>query len=98
MINFKGAHFVKVIILTCVRWYLAYPLSYRHLNGMLANDKFCLVRQCQNRKGARTRHWQIRRQFQPTAGGARRWDRVYQSLLQWTTSHEPSALPASSLT
>jgi putative transposase len=27
-ISFKGAHFVKDIILTCPRWYLAYPLSY----------------------------------------------------------------------
>ena len=27
MISFKGAHFVKEIILTCVRWYLAYPLQ-----------------------------------------------------------------------
>jgi putative transposase len=37
MISFKGAHFVKDIILTCVtcvRWYLAYPLSYRHLEEM----------------------------------------------------------------
>jgi transposase-like protein len=25
MFSFKGAHFVKDIILTCVRWYLAYP-------------------------------------------------------------------------
>ena len=31
MIRFKGAHFAKDIILTCVRWYLAYPLSYRQL-------------------------------------------------------------------
>ena len=29
-----------------------------------------------------TRHGQIRRQFQPTADGARRWDQVYQYLLQ----------------
>lgn len=29
MISFKGAHFVTDIILTCERWYLAYPLSYR---------------------------------------------------------------------
>jgi putative transposase len=29
MVSFKGAHFVKDIILTCVRWYVAYPLSYR---------------------------------------------------------------------
>jgi hypothetical protein len=27
------------------------------------------------------RHWQIRRQFQPTADGARRWDQAYQYLL-----------------
>ena len=31
MISFKGAHFYKDIILTCVRWDVAYPLSYvRH--------------------------------------------------------------------
>jgi hypothetical protein len=40
------------------------------------------------------RHWQIRRQFQPTADGARRWDQVYQYLLQWTTPPEPSATPS----
>jgi hypothetical protein len=44
------------------------------------------------------RHWQIRRQFQPTADGARRWDQVYQCLLHWTTPTEPSARPAPSLT
>ena len=32
MIDFKGHRFVKEIILICVRWYLAYPLSYRSLN------------------------------------------------------------------
>ena len=31
MVSFKGAHFETTIILTCVRWYLAYPLSYRQL-------------------------------------------------------------------
>jgi hypothetical protein len=45
-----------------------------------------------------TRHWQIRRQFQPTADGARRWDQVYQYLLQWTTPPEPSAVPSPSHT
>jgi hypothetical protein len=44
------------------------------------------------------RHWQIRRQFQPTADGARRWDQVYQYLLHWTTPTEPSTVPAPSLT
>jgi putative transposase len=35
MVCFKGAHFVKDIILTCVRWYVAYPLSYRQLEEMM---------------------------------------------------------------
>ena len=34
MVSFKGAHFETTIILTCVRWYLAYPLSYRQLEEM----------------------------------------------------------------
>jgi transposase-like protein len=35
MISFKGAHFVKDIILTCVRWYLAYPVSYRQVEELM---------------------------------------------------------------
>jgi putative transposase len=35
MISFKGAHFAKDIILTCVRWYVAYPLSYRQLEELM---------------------------------------------------------------
>jgi putative transposase len=35
MIDFKGHRIEKDIILTCVRWYLAYPLSYRHLEEMM---------------------------------------------------------------
>jgi len=30
-----GAHFAKETILTCVRWYLAYPLSYRQLEEIM---------------------------------------------------------------
>ena len=35
MISFKGGHFEKDILLTCVRWYVAYPLSYRQLEGKM---------------------------------------------------------------
>src|SRR5262245_64392770 len=35
MISLKGAYFVQVIILTCVRWYLAYPLSYRQVEELM---------------------------------------------------------------
>jgi transposase-like protein len=34
MLNFKWRHFEKEIILLNVRWYLAYPLSYRNLEEM----------------------------------------------------------------
>jgi putative transposase len=33
--SFRGAHFAKEIILTCVRWYLVYPLSYPQLEEMM---------------------------------------------------------------
>ncbi len=32
------------------------------------------------------RHWKIRRHFNPFPDGQRRWDRVYQNLLQWSRS------------
>ena len=33
---FKGRHFFPSVILLCVRWYLAYSLSYRDLQEMMA--------------------------------------------------------------
>src|SRR5947209_16275814 len=33
--SFKGAHFPKEIILTGVRWYVAYPLSTRHVEELM---------------------------------------------------------------
>jgi putative transposase len=35
MVSFKGTHCVKDMILSCVRWYLAYPLSTRHVEELL---------------------------------------------------------------
>jgi putative transposase len=35
LVSFKGAHFPQDIILTCVRWYVAYPLSYRHVEELM---------------------------------------------------------------
>ncbi len=34
-ISFKGRHFPKEIILTAVRWKLAYPLSYRNIEELM---------------------------------------------------------------
>lgn len=33
---FKWRHYQSEIILLCVRWYLRYPLSYRHLEEMMS--------------------------------------------------------------
>jgi putative transposase len=38
MIDFKGHRFEKDIILVCVRWYVAYPLSYRNLEEMMTEQ------------------------------------------------------------
>src|SRR4026208_2532662 len=35
MMNFKGSHFERDIILWGVRWYVAYPISYRQLEEMM---------------------------------------------------------------
>jgi transposase-like protein len=35
VISFKGAHFPQDIILMGVRWYVAYPLSYRHVEELM---------------------------------------------------------------
>jgi len=35
MIDFKGSQFEREIILWGVRWYVAYPLSYRQLEEMM---------------------------------------------------------------
>ena len=35
MLNFKGMRFPIDVILVCIRWYAAYPLSYRHLEEII---------------------------------------------------------------
>src|SRR4051794_27015942 len=36
MIEFRGSHFERDVILWAVRWYVAYPISYRQLEEMMA--------------------------------------------------------------
>ena len=35
MLDFTGRHFAKLIILQALRWYLSYPLSYRHVEELM---------------------------------------------------------------
>jgi transposase-like protein len=35
MVDFEGSHFEREIVLWGVRWYAAYPISYRQLEEMM---------------------------------------------------------------
>ncbi len=35
MLSFKGCHFPQEVILMAIRWYIAYPLSYRHVEELM---------------------------------------------------------------
>lgn len=35
MVDIKGLRFPIKVILVCIRWYAAYPLSYRYLEEMM---------------------------------------------------------------
>ena len=39
MLATKGMRFPIDVILVCIRWYSAYPLSYRHLEEMWWSNK-----------------------------------------------------------
>ena len=41
MLAIKGMRFPINVILACIRWYAAYPLSYRHLEETM--EKRCAV-------------------------------------------------------
>ena len=40
-VSFKGAHFPQDIILMGVRWYVAYPLSYRPVEELMEERGLC---------------------------------------------------------
>ena len=35
MLDFTGRHFTKLLVLQALRWYLSYPLSYRHVEELM---------------------------------------------------------------
>ena len=48
-ISFKGRHFQKDMILQCVRWYLAYALSYRDIEELRQERGFSVGHSTINR-------------------------------------------------
>lgn len=79
MLNFKGLRFPMDVILVCIRWYAAYPLSYRHIEEMMAERGVSVDHSTINR-------WAIRflpliekcsRQYRRPVGNKWRMDETY---------------------
>ena len=49
MLTTKGMRFPIDVILVCIRWYAAYPLSYRHLKEMMEERGVCVDHSSINR-------------------------------------------------
>jgi transposase-like protein len=54
-ISFKGAHFPQEVILIGVRWYVAYPLSTRHVEELMEERGVELEHATINRGGIKER-------------------------------------------
>ena len=79
MLNLKGMRFPIDVILVCIRWYAAYPLSYRHLEEMMGERGVSVDHSSINR-------WAIRflplvekmvRKHKRPLGGSWRMDETY---------------------
>jgi transposase-like protein len=76
--SFKGRHFTSEVILWALRWYLAFPISYRDLAAMLSDrsiavDHTTLFRWVQ--AYAAKLEQRVRRHLQPCTGRAGGWTR-----------------------
>src|SRR5512145_1608001 len=77
MIDFKGSQFEREIILWAVRWYVAYPISYRQLKEMMGERGVAVDHSTLNRwviKHAPEFEKEFRRRHVPWAG-ASEWTR-----------------------
>ena len=81
MIDFKGSHFEKEIIMWGVCWYVAYPISYRQLEEMMQERGVAVDHATLNRwviKYAPEFEKQFRRRQQPVGKSWRR-DETYRN-------------------
>ena len=80
MIKFKGRHFKKTIIMMAIRWYVAYALSYRNIEELMAERGLSLDHSTVNR-------WVIRyapelennftKKYKRSTGSSWRMDETY---------------------
>lgn len=85
VIHFKGCHFPKEIILMAIRWYIAYLLSYRHVEELMEERGLKLDHATVNR-------WVVKysptleskfRQFKKPIGKSWRMDECKKSIRQF---------------
>ena len=80
MISFKGCHFKKIIIMMAVRWYLAYPLSYRNIEELMADRGVNIDHSTINRwviKYSPKLEAEFNRKYKRTVGSSWRMDETY---------------------
>jgi putative transposase len=80
MINFKGRHYKKAIILMSVRWYVAYALSYRDIEELMAESGVKVEHATINRwviKYAPLLEAEFSRRHKRSVGGSWRMDETY---------------------
>ena len=79
MLNFKGVRFPIEVILVCIRWYVAYPLSYRHLEEMMQERGVLVDHSSINRWAVRflPHIEKMARKYKRPVGGSWRMDETY---------------------
>ena len=79
MLNFKGMRFPIDVILVCTRWYVAYPLSYRHLEEIMEERGVSVDHSSINRWAIRFLPLieKIARKHKRPVGGSWRMDETY---------------------
>src|SRR5450830_184140 len=79
MLNFKGMRFPIDVILVCIRWYVAYPLSYRHLEEIMEERGVSVDHSTINRWAIRFLPLieKIARKHKRPVGGSWRMDETY---------------------
>jgi putative transposase len=53
MLSFRGMRLPIDVTMVCIRWYGAYPLSYRHLQEMMEERSMSVDRSTMNRRAIR---------------------------------------------
>ena len=79
MLSFQGMRFPIDVILVCIRWYVAYPLSYRHLEEMMEERGVSVDHSSINRWAIRFLPLieKIARKHKRPVGGSWRMDETY---------------------